>query len=91
MENRTLPECIEAGYTAMGIENYAYFHGLLVEMYCQLEDEHGLDFGERFLQVLLDRTRGKPEITGGDVIELCSAAAETDLSSWFRDNWHMPP
>jgi hypothetical protein len=91
VEHRTLPECIRAGYTAMGIENYAYFHGLLVAMYGQLEEEHGRDFGERLLQVLLEDTKGRPEITDVEAIELCSLAAGEDLTAWFRDRWKMPP
>jgi hypothetical protein len=90
VQHQTLPECIEAGYTAMGIENYAYFHGLLVEMYCQLEDRYGRGFGERLLRVLLERTKGRPEISDEEVITLCSEAAGTDLAPWFRERWHMP-
>jgi DnaJ-domain-containing protein 1 len=90
VQNRTLPDCIAAGYTAMGIENYAYFHGLLLEMYCQLEGKHGAGFGERLLGVLLRRTKGRPEISDADVIALCSEAAGTDLAPWFRQRWGMP-
>jgi len=90
VQHRTLPECIEAGYTAMGIENYAYFHGLLVEMYCQLEEQHGHGFGERLLKVLLARTQGRPEISDAETIALCSEAAGADLAPWFRERWQMP-
>jgi len=89
VQHRTLPECISAGYAAMGIENYAYFHGLLVEMYCQLEAKCGRDYGERLLRVLLERTKGRPEISEAEVVELCSEAAGEDLTAWFHDRWQV--
>jgi hypothetical protein len=89
--HRTLPECIAAGYTAMGIENYAYFHGLLVEMHWQLEDAYGVRFGERLLRVLRQHTKGRPAISDAEVVGLCSEAAGAGLAPWFSERWGIPP
>ena len=86
MKYRTVAECNERG-TKMGVQNYAWFHGALIEMFCQLELKHGREFGSKVLAELKKNDTGKKEIPNEEIIAIISRAAGTDLGNWFEKNW----
>ncbi|MBI3919812.1 MAG: hypothetical protein HY318_00235 [Armatimonadetes bacterium] len=67
--------------------NYAWFHGALVEMFCELEECQGKKYGPEVLRHVLQSMRGREYLTDGEVVTLFSRAAGEDLSPWFRERW----
>lgn len=73
----------------MGIVNYAWYHGALVEMLHEIEGRSDEGFGERLLEVCRDRAAGKQQVTNAEFIALMSDAAGEDLSGWMADRWDL--
>ena len=86
MKYRTIAECNEHG-TKMGVQNYAWFHGALIEMFCQLEAEHGPQFGPKVLTGLRKSAKGKKKISNGEIIAIIGSAIGTDLKDWLDKTW----
>lgn len=84
--HKTMAECNELG-AKMGVENYAWFHGGLIEMFCQLESAHGPQLGPKVLDGIRRTAQGKQEITNPEIIGIVSRAAGVDLTDWFEKTW----
>jgi hypothetical protein len=67
--------------------NYAWFHGALVEMLCQLGARFGEQYGPRVLRLLLADTRERDFLDDGQSVAVFGKAAGADLSGWFREKW----
>jgi hypothetical protein len=77
-------------------ENYAWFHGALLEMFCQLEEQFGRDYGPAVLSLLLEKIQGcgfdmsfgllnpADYLNDGEVVNIFSRVAGQDLSQWFK-------
>lgn len=75
--------------TGMGIVNYAWYHGALVEIFHEIEERSDEGFGERLLALARDRATGRQQVTGAEFIALMSAAAGEDLSGWLAERWGL--
>jgi len=69
--------------------NYAWYHGSLVEMFCQLEDKFGQNYGPTVLNKILKNIRGRDYLNNQEVVGIFSRVADQDLSQWFRSNWSI--
>jgi hypothetical protein len=70
-------------------ENYAWFHGALVEMFVQLEGKFGRDYGPAVLSLFLDKIKGRDFLNNREVVEIFSHVSGQDLSAWFKLNWQI--
>jgi len=71
--------------------NYAWFHGSLVEMFSQLEEKYGGDFGHRVFESLLHNLQGRDYLSDRDAVRVFSKAAGEDLSGFFGKRWGIRP
>lgn len=69
--------------------NYAWFHGILIEMFCQLENEFGNDYGPAILKILLKKMNSNDFLSNQEIIATFSCVANQDLSTWFKSNWKI--
>ncbi|MCD6360254.1 MAG: hypothetical protein J7M38_05255 [Armatimonadetes bacterium] len=72
---------------AMGIVNYAWYHGALVQMHHEIEEQSDELFGERLLRLCRDRATGRREVSNAEFTALMSEAAEADLSDYMVRRW----
>ena len=80
-------------------ENYAWFHGALLEMFCQLEEQFGREYGPAVLRLLLEKmqktthdfvlAQGRDYLSDGEVVDIFSSVAGQDLSQWFKVKWKI--
>ena len=70
-------------------ENYAWFHGALVEMFCQLEERFGKDYGLAMLSSILEEMQDRDYLEDREIVTIFSSAAGQDLSQWFRTQWQI--
>lgn len=75
--------------TSMGIVNYAWYHGALLQMLQEIEQRSDEGFGERLLTLCRDRARGRREVSNAEFIGLMSAAAGQDLSEYMAERWGL--
>lgn len=69
--------------------NYAWFHGALVEMFCQLEERFGRNYGPTVLSSILEEMQDKDYLEDGDAVAIFSSAAGQDLAQWFSVEWQI--
>jgi len=74
---------------SMGIVNYAWYHGALVQMHHEIEERSDEGFGERLLALCRDRASGRPEVSNADFIALMSEAAGQDLAGYMAEHWGL--
>ena len=70
-------------------ENYAWFHGILVEMFCQLEERFGKDYGPAVLNQFLKKMQDRDYLNDWEVVDIFSSVAGQDLSQWFMEQWQI--
>jgi hypothetical protein len=70
-------------------ENYAWFHGALVEMFCQLEERFGKNYGLAVLKSILEEMKDKDYLGDREIVRIFSNVTEQDLSQWFRTQWQI--
>jgi len=70
-------------------ENYAWFHGSLLEMFCQLEERFGEDYGPAVFNQLLKKMQGRDFLDDWEVVDIFSNMAGQDLSQWFNIKWQI--
>lgn len=74
---------------SMGIVNYAWYHGALMQMFHEIEQRSDEGFGERLLALCRDRASGRPEVNNAEFIALMSGAAGQDLSGYMAERWAL--
>ena len=79
----------EGNVSPIQYENYAWFHGTLVEMFCQLEERFGKDYGPAVLNQLLKKMQDRNYLDDWEVVDIFSSVAGQDLSQWFREQWQI--
>ena len=87
VQYKTITECYDLGPKKLGVQNYAWYHGALIEMFSQLESVHGLDFGPKILRELKKSADGKKEISNADLIAILGRAAGAKLNDYFNNEW----
>ncbi|MFC1713969.1 hypothetical protein ACFL6S_09880 [Candidatus Poribacteria bacterium] len=70
-------------------ENYAWFHGALIEMSCQLEERLGQNYGPSVLRLLLERMQDHDYLNDKEVVNIFGSVAGQDLSQWFSVHWQI--
>ena len=69
--------------------NYAWFHGALVELFCQMEEQFGRDYGPAVLRGLLKEMQGRDYFDDQEVVKIFSSEASQNLSQWFKEQWQI--
>ena len=77
----------EGNLSPLQYNNYAWFHGALVEMISSLEEKFDKEYGKSVLRVILHRIQGKDYLNDGEVINIFSEVSDQNLSAWFYSNW----
>jgi hypothetical protein len=70
-------------------ENYAWFHGALLEMFCQLDERFGKDYGPVVLSIILDKMQDKDYPEDRETLSIFSSAAGQYLFTWFKTQWQI--
>ncbi|MBC8462641.1 MAG: hypothetical protein H8D67_32140 [Deltaproteobacteria bacterium] len=79
----------EGNVSPIQYENYAWFHGTLVEMFCRLEERFGKDYGPAVLNQLLKKMQDRDYLNDWEVVDIFSNVAGQDLSQWFKVQWQI--
>lgn len=81
---------INKEYTNVGVQNYAWFHGAILEMLADLEHQFGRGCFEKVVLQLRKGHTGKDDLTCTEFLHAIGAALGKDLSGYFASRWGFP-
>jgi len=80
---------LQGNISLIQYENYAWFHGALVEMFCQLEEKFDSGYVPAVLISILEEMQDKDYLEDREAVAIFGSAAGQDLAQWFRTQWQI--